>query len=167
MDKIKETIEMLECLKNAAEPIQTPDCGCGYSTLINNVKCDDSFFWVMDEAISLLEELQNIKTQQMVVIKNNDKCELDKLKEMLSNQRGLFYADSNVEIEPVWNKNTFLGEKNGSVDVMFSFDIKEGMFNMKFVDNSTHPFESVWNMQMTEDQAKQFAQRLVNFLGGA
>ena len=64
MDKIKETIEMLECIKVAAEPIQTPDIGCGYSTLITNVKCDDSFTWVIDEAISLLEELQNIKTQQ-------------------------------------------------------------------------------------------------------
>lgn len=119
------------------------------------------------ETINLLTELQNVKTQQMVMIKNNDKHEIDKLKEMLSNQRGLFYVDSNVEIEPVWNKNTFLGEKNGSVDVIFSFDIKECVFNLKFVDNSTHPNESVWNMQMTEDQAKQFAQRLVNFLGGA
>lgn len=72
MDKIKETITMLQCLKDSAEPIQTPDIGCGYSTLIKDVKCDDSFIWVIEEAICLLEELQNIKTQQMVMIKNSE-----------------------------------------------------------------------------------------------
>ena len=49
-----ELVDMLKIIRDSAEPIQTPDANCGYSTLIKDVKCDDSFTWVIDEAIKAL-----------------------------------------------------------------------------------------------------------------
>lgn len=165
MDKIKETIEMLQMLKDAAEPIQTPDSGCGYSTLIKDVKCDDSFTWVIEETIVLLNEFQKINTQRIVKIKENTpKEDLAKLQELLRGNQVLAVVPE-VEIVPLNDiyKETMLGENNGAVDIFLSFDIKEGPA-ITFADNST---SSRWKMKMTEDQEKQFAQRLINFIGGA
>ena len=70
--KVDELIEMLEIIRHSAEPIQTPDSNCGYSTLVKDVKCDDSFTWVIDEAIKELNELNRVKNEL-----NNELNELD------------------------------------------------------------------------------------------
>ena len=50
-----DTIRMLQTLVNSAEPIPTPESGCGYSTLLRDIKLD-SFEFVIREAIKALEE---------------------------------------------------------------------------------------------------------------
>lgn len=53
MDK-SELIEMLQALIESAKTIQTPDTGCGFSTLMEDVK-EDSFRWVIEETIKELK----------------------------------------------------------------------------------------------------------------
>ena len=45
---------MLQALIESAEPIQTPEADCGFSTLVSNVK-EDSFRWVIEETIKELK----------------------------------------------------------------------------------------------------------------
>ena len=49
-----ELIMMLQALIESAEPIQTPEADCGFSTLVSNVK-EDSFRWVIEETIKELK----------------------------------------------------------------------------------------------------------------
>ena len=53
MDK-SELIMMLQALIESAEPLQTPEAGCDFSTLVLNVT-EDSFRWVLEETIKELK----------------------------------------------------------------------------------------------------------------
>lgn len=50
----EELIAMLQVIHDSAEPIQTPESGCGFSTLVLDIK-EDSFKWVIEEAINELK----------------------------------------------------------------------------------------------------------------
>ena len=164
MDKIKETIEMLQGIKIAAEDIETTEIGgCGYSTLVRGVKRNDSFNWVIEEAIALLNELQEVKSQRMFVVKNTDKNLKNKFKELLSGNKGLCYPSS-VEILPLntINKSTYLSQDNVEITVQVT---SVGMYSITFEDNS-EKFASCWKMNLTPTEAKRLTQNMINMFGG-
>ena len=161
MDRIKETMEMLQCLKDAAEPFQIPDNP--YCTLVKDVKCEDSFTFVIDEAIALLNEFREVKTQQKVLIKTKDKKKIDKLKDLLSSSRGLCVA-SDVEIVPLnaIKKSTYLSSDN--VDVMLQA-ASGGIYAIVFEEIGS--CSSRWAMKLTPTEARKMTQDMINMFGGA
>ena len=86
--KVDELIEMLEIIRHSAEPIQTPDSNCGYSTLVKNVKCDDSFIWVIDEAIKELIKAKDTMNLISNASVTDDCISRSALKEEASNLMG-------------------------------------------------------------------------------
>lgn len=58
LSSASEVIDMLKIILESSEPIQIPDSiGCGFGTLVKDVKHEGSFDWVIESAIKLLEKV--------------------------------------------------------------------------------------------------------------
>lgn len=105
MIDITELIAMVRIIRDSAEPIQTPDEPCGYSTLITNVQYDGSFNWVIDGVIEALERCEPIfasvdhrpAVEHAIEVLSRNKCD------------GCSLADSCTEKECEYKKAVDLG----------------------------------------------------------